>query len=130
MARKPKLQTLELSISSVDDEVCPKVLQPLIDALCSSIAGATVSKLVLDMDLSSDQVTQLCQSLTSSSSNVRSLHFQHLSCQWHGLQALTALISSGNLTGLDLSGCWVGASSSPEKNCKDSLNLSQVGLRK
>jgi len=123
MMSKPKLQTLELAVSSVDngDEDDSGVsynlaasLQPLVDTLCSCIGSTAISKLVLDMELSGDQVTQLCRALPSSS--VRSLHFLHLSCAWNGLQALTALIhhnSGSNVTGLDLSGCWAATSSIP-----------------
>ena len=77
IVKKPRLQTLELSVSSVDDEVSAAVLQPLLDAVCFSIDGATISKLVVDMDLNSHQVHQLCRTLSNSSSSVRSLHFQH-----------------------------------------------------
>ena len=77
IVKKPRLQTLELSVSSVDDEVGAAALQPLLDAVCSSVDGATISKLVVDMDLSSQQVHQLCRTLSSSSSSIRSLHFQH-----------------------------------------------------
>ena len=121
---KPKLQTLELAISSVDEQVdgsgteVPRslatALQPIVDTLCASISLTAISKLVLDMELSGDQVTQLCRALASSS--VRSLHLLHLSCAWNGLQSLTALIhhnSGSNITGLDLSGCWAATSSIP-----------------
>ena len=119
---KPKLQTLELALSSVDngDEDDSGVsynlaasLQPLVDTLCACIGSTAISKLVLDMELSGDQVTQLCRALPSSS--VRSLHLLHLSCAWNGLQALTALIhhnSGSNVTGLDLSGCWAPTATS------------------
>lgn len=112
MMTKPKLQTLELAISSVDEEVSiAEALEPLVDALCSSIGKTAVSKLVLDMELSAGQVTQLGQALPNSS--VRSLHLLHLSCAWNGLQALTSLInnSDSSVTGLDLSGCWAATSS-------------------
>ena len=113
MLAKPKLQTLELAISSVDEDVSvvSDALQPLVDALCASIGKTAVSKLVLDMELSAGQVTQLGQALPTSS--VRSLHLLHLSCAWNGLQALTALInnSSSSVTGLDLSGCWAATTS-------------------
>jgi len=114
IVKKARLQTLELSVSSVDDDVPAPALQPLMDAVCASIDGATISKLVLDMDLSAQQVGALCQALSSTSTSVRSLHFQHLSCQWSALQALTALIGSGNLTALDLSGCWAPNSQGAE----------------
>jgi hypothetical protein len=62
MMSKPKLQTLELAISSVDEDVpIADALQPLVDALCSSIGNTAVSKLVLDMELSAGQVTHLAK---------------------------------------------------------------------
>ena len=71
--KKPRLQTLELSVSSVEeaDEVGAAALEPLLDAVCSSIDGATISKLVLDMDLSSRQVHHLCRTLSTTSSSVQ-----------------------------------------------------------
>lgn len=105
---KPKLHTLELAVSSMDDETpVADVVQPLVDALASVIGGTLISKLSLDVDLTADQVDQLCKALQSSS--VRSLHIQHLSCAWSGLQAVTWLIAHGStsaVTSLDLSGCW------------------------
>lgn len=115
MMSKPKLQTLELAISSFDEDVSiADALQPLVDALCSSIGKTAISKLVLDMELSAEQVTQLGQVLPTSS--VRSLHLLHLSCAWDGLQALTCLINNAgsSVTGLDLSGCWAATSSASQ----------------
>jgi len=119
---KPKLQTLELAFSSLSNEeevpgeesdpAAADALQPLVDALCVSIGGTAVSKLVLDAELSGAQVDQLCLALPSSS--VRSLHLLHLSCAWSGLQSLTELLLGNNcsVTGLDLSGCWAATVSS------------------
>lgn len=108
MMGKPKLQSLELAVSSMDDETAVvDVVQPLVDALSCVIGGTLISKLSLDVDLAAGQVDQLCKALQTSS--VRSLHVQHLSCAWSGLQAVTSLIAHGStsaVTNLDLSGCW------------------------
>lgn len=108
MMGKPKLQSLELAVSSMDDETAVvDVVQPLVDALSCVIGGTLISKLSLDVDLAAGQVDQLCKALQTSS--VRSLHVQHLSCAWSGLQAVTSLIAHGStsaVTSLDLSGCW------------------------
>lgn len=123
MMSKPKLQTLELAVSSVDEEEVSIVdaLQPLVNALCLLIGNTAVSKLVLDMELSAAQVMQLGQALPTSS--VRSLHLLHLSCAWNGLQALTSLINNpkSSVTGLDLSGCWAAAA--PTTNQPLSVNF-------
>ena len=39
-----------------------------------------------------------------------------MSCEWSALEAIQQLIRSGNLTGLDLSGCWTPEGNQPEGN--------------
>ena len=110
---KPKLQTLELSVTSLD-ESCqgPEMFQPLVDSLCDSLAGTSIAKLALDVDLSSAQILELCTAVSCSS--VQVLHLLHLSVEWSGFQALAALVNKRQMTGLDLSGCWSGTPLSQE----------------
>lgn len=124
---KPKLQSLELAVSSLDSGeeehlTVSVALQPLVDAMCSSIGRTAITKLVLDAELSGGQVSQLCRALPFTT--VRSLHLLHLSCAWNGFQALANFLlaekrdgrgnnngGNCNVTGLDLSGCWAATAS-------------------
>ena len=79
-------------------------LQPSVDALCVSIGGTAVFKLVLGAELSGAQVGQLCLALPTS--NVRSLHLLHwaentpcvytMQCDWKYLNLVLVFILTQN----------------------------------
>ena len=123
---KRRLQTLELSISSLEEGFRSDFYQPLVESLCACLANSSIIKLVLDMDLNSNHVLHLCQAVSNSS--VQVLHLLHLSCQRNGFQALAALIVNRNLTGLDLSGCWTANSAPMADSCR-SPSLHNTDMR-
>ncbi|RZF42290.1 hypothetical protein LSTR_LSTR003908 [Laodelphax striatellus] len=82
--------------------------QCLVDALSEGLqhaASANLSKLVLDLSLSTSQVAQLCLALQSAP-QVTVLHLPHLGCGRDGLRAISTLIRSRPLVALNLSGSW------------------------
>lgn len=79
-------------------------------ALSGSLSrGATIcprlSKLVLDLSLSSSQLAQLCSAIEGAPA-VSVLHLPHLGCGADGLRALANLMRVRPLLALNLSGSW------------------------
>lgn len=78
------------------------------DALSESVehaASSSLSKLVLDLNLGSAQVAQLCGALEKAP-QVTVLHLPHLGCGRDGLRAIADLVRARPLTALNLSGSW------------------------
>lgn len=82
--------------------------QSLVDALAESVehaASSSLNKLVLDLNLSTTQVAQLCQALEKAP-QITVLHLPHLGCGRDGLRAIASLIRSRPLVALNLAGSW------------------------
>lgn len=82
--------------------------QSLVDALCEGLeqnASPILNKLVLDLNLGTCQVVQLCVALEHTD-QVTVLHLPHLGCGRDGLRAIAQLIRARPLVALNLSGSW------------------------
>lgn len=78
------------------------------DALAESVqhaASASLSKLVLDLNLGTSQVAQLCGALEDAP-QVTVLHLPHLGCGRDGLKAIANLVKARPLVALNLTGSW------------------------
>ncbi|XP_075222763.1 uncharacterized protein LOC142325204 isoform X2 [Lycorma delicatula] len=104
---KARLHTFELVITCLEDSAHDR-FQSLVDALSESLqhaASPSLSKLVLDLNLGTAQVAQLCSALQKAP-QVTVLHLPHLGCGRDGLKAIAGLIRSRPLVALNLSGSW------------------------
>ncbi|XP_039282976.1 uncharacterized protein LOC111057093 [Nilaparvata lugens] len=104
---KARLHTFELVITCLEDSVHDR-FQCLVDALSEGLthaASANLSKLVLDLNLSTAQVAQLCGALRCAP-QVNVLHLPHLGCGRDGLKAIAGLLTCRPLVALNLSGSW------------------------
>lgn len=82
--------------------------QTLVDALAESIehaASPSLNKLVLDLNLGTTQVAQLCEALEKAP-QISVLHLPHLGCGRDGLKAISNLIKARPLVALNLTGSW------------------------
>ncbi|XP_067000961.2 uncharacterized protein [Anabrus simplex] len=104
---KSRLHTFELVITCLEDSAHDR-FQSLVDALCAGLeqeASPSLSKLVLDLNLGTNQVVQLCSALENTS-QVSVLHLPHLGCGREGLRAIANLIRARPLVALNLAGSW------------------------
>nr|CAD7201576.1 unnamed protein product [Timema douglasi] len=104
---KSRLHTFELVITCLEDSAHDK-FQSLVDALCEGLEldpSPSLSKLVLDLNLGTSQVVQLCSSLQKAP-QVTFLHLPHLGCGRDGLRAIANLIRCRPLVALNLAGSW------------------------
>jgi hypothetical protein len=86
----------------------PSRFQSLVDALCEGLeqeASPSLNKLLLDLNLRTCQVVQLCLSLERTD-HVTVLHLPHLGCGRDGLRAIAQLVRARPLVALNLSGSW------------------------
>ncbi|GLH16213.1 Uncharacterized protein GBIM_20552 [Gryllus bimaculatus] len=81
--------------------------QSLVEALCLGLerggASPSLSKLVLDLNLGTGQVVQLCRALQAAP-HVAVLHLPHLGCGRDGLRAIAGLLRARPLVALNLAG--------------------------
>lgn len=104
---KSRLHTFELVITCLEDGTHDR-FQSLVDALAESVehaASPSLNKLVLDMNLGTSQVIQLCKALEKAP-QITVLHLPHLGCGRDGLKAIASLIRSRPLVALNLMGSW------------------------
>lgn len=76
-------------------------------ALCQGLRNASphLSRVVLDMNLSSEQVSRVCKTLRDCA-QVQALHLPHLSCGSDGLASVANLLKERPLFALNLAGSW------------------------
>ena len=109
--QKPKLQSLELVFRSVDDDVKTgnNGFGPLIQSLCNELRRGQVtpslSKIVVNVDMSPDQVLALCRALECCP-NIQVVHLLHLACTRRAFSGVAALVSARPLLALNLTGSW------------------------
>lgn len=82
-------------------------LECVVSALCRgmSVASSQLSRLVLDMNLSGEQVSRICEVLRHCH-QVQALHLPHLGCGCEGLAAVAELLNERPLQALNLAGSW------------------------
>ncbi|XP_049827178.1 uncharacterized protein LOC126266735 [Schistocerca gregaria] len=122
---KPRLAAFELAITCLEDSTHDR-FQPLVDALCASLevdASPSLSKLVLDLNMGTRQVAQLCAALRRAP-QVSVLQLPHLVCGREGLRAVAALLRARPLLALSLAGSWGAA----QRRCDDPPSSSGVSL--
>lgn len=101
---KRRLESFEIQVTSLE-EATAEILIPVVDMICDTLPdhAAGLSKLVLALELESQQVVRLCSTL-SEAPQVRILHLPHLACGLEGLQAVAALVQTNPLLALNLAG--------------------------
>ncbi|XP_046996777.1 uncharacterized protein LOC124612548 [Schistocerca americana] len=122
---KPRLAAFELAITCLEDSAHDR-FQPLVDALCTGLevdASPSLSKLVLDLNMGTRQVAQLCAALRRAP-QVSVLQLPHLVCGREGLRAVAALVRARPLLALSLAGSWGAA----QRRCDDPPSSSGVSL--
>lgn len=93
--------------------------QILVDALAESLehaASSNLNKIVLDLNLGTSQVVQLCRALERAP-QITVLHLPHLGCGRDGLRAISALIRQRPLLALNLTGSWGMRREEPQSSC-------------
>ncbi|KAI5747925.1 hypothetical protein M8J77_019927 [Diaphorina citri] len=115
---KTKLNTFELVITCLEDSAHDR-FQILVDALAESLehaASSNLNKIVLDLNLGTSQVVQLCRALERAP-QITVLHLPHLGCGRDGLRAISALIRQRPLLALNLTGSWGMRREEPQSSC-------------
>jgi len=79
----------------------------VVNALCRGLghAAGSLSRLVLDMNLSGEQVSRVCEALRGCV-QVQALHLPHLGCGCEGLASVAELLKERPLLALNLAGSW------------------------
>lgn len=79
----------------------------MVNALCRGLshASSSLARLVLDMNLSGEQVSRVCDALRSCV-QVQALHLPHLGCGCEGLASVAELLKERPLLALNLAGSW------------------------
>ncbi|CAG0916160.1 unnamed protein product [Notodromas monacha] len=108
--QKPKLQSLELVFRTVDeDKTQHNAFAPLIQCLCCELrrgaASPTLNKLIIDMDMTPEQVVALCRALECCPS-VQVVHLLHLVCTQRAFLGVAELVAARPLLALNLTGAW------------------------
>jgi len=82
-------------------------LECVVNALCRGLghAASSLSRLVLDMNLSGEQVSRVCEALRGCV-QVQALHLPHLGCGCEGLASVAELLKERPLLALNLAGSW------------------------
>ncbi|XP_044585930.1 uncharacterized protein LOC123265979 [Cotesia glomerata] len=103
---KKKLNDFELVITCLEESSNDR-LECVVCALCQGLRNASphLSRVVLDMNLSSEQVSRVCKTLRDCS-QVQALHLPHLSCGSDGLASVANLLKERPLFALNLAGSW------------------------
>lgn len=86
-------------------------------ALCRGMSQASsqLSRLVLDMNLSGEQVSRVCDSLRHCH-QVQALHLPHLGCGCEGLASVADLLKARPLLALNLAGSWGAKNEDPSSS--------------
>ncbi|XP_076638533.1 uncharacterized protein LOC143350341 isoform X1 [Colletes latitarsis] len=103
---KKKLNDFELVITCLEEKAHDR-LECVVNALCRGLshASSSLARLVLDMNLSGKQVSQVCDALRGCV-QVQALHLPHLGCGCEGLASVAELLKERPLLALNLAGCW------------------------
>ncbi|XP_026671039.1 uncharacterized protein LOC108626994 isoform X2 [Ceratina calcarata] len=103
---KKKLNDFELVITCLEEAAHDR-LECVVNALCRGLSHASPSlaRLVLDMNLSGEQVSRVCDALRNCV-QVQALHLPHLSCGCVGLASVAELLKERPLLALNLAGSW------------------------
>lgn len=92
-------------------------LECVVNALCRGLnhASASLSRLVLDMNLSGEQVSRVCEALRGCI-QVQALHLPHLGCGCEGLASVAELLKERPLLALNLAGSWGSKNEDPSSS--------------
>lgn len=87
------------------------------NALCRGLSHASTSlaRLVLDMNLSGEQVSRVCDALRDCV-QVQALHLPHLGCGCEGLASVAELLKERPLLALNLAGSWGAKNEDPSSS--------------
>ncbi|XP_014299386.1 uncharacterized protein LOC103573202 [Microplitis demolitor] len=113
---KKKLNDFELVITCLEESSNDR-LECVVCALCQGLRNASphLSRVVLDMNLSSEQVSRVCKTLRDCA-QVQALHLPHLSCGSDGLASVANLLKERPLFALNLAGSWGTKSEDPSSS--------------
>ncbi|XP_054011530.1 uncharacterized protein LOC128894095 isoform X1 [Hylaeus anthracinus] len=103
---KKKLNDFELVITCLEESAHDR-LECVVNALCRGLshASSSLARLVLDMNLSGEQVSRVCDALRGCV-QVQALHLPHLGCGCEGLASVAELLKERPLLALNLAGSW------------------------
>lgn len=92
-------------------------LECVVNALCRGLshASGSLSRLVLDMNLSGEQVSRVCEALRGCI-QVQALHLPHLGCGCEGLASVAELLKERPLLALNLAGSWGAKNEDPSSS--------------
>lgn len=92
-------------------------LECVVNALCRGLSHASgnLSRLVLDMNLSGEQVSRVCEALRDCI-QVQALHLPHLGCGCEGLASVAELLKERPLLALNLAGSWGAKNEDPSSS--------------
>lgn len=92
-------------------------LECVVNALCRGLshASGSLSRLVLDMNLSGEQVSRVCEALRDCI-QVQALHLPHLGCGCEGLASVAELLKERPLLALNLAGSWGAKNEDPSSS--------------
>ncbi|XP_025155865.1 uncharacterized protein LOC105185347 isoform X2 [Harpegnathos saltator] len=113
---KKKLNDFELVITCLEEAAHDR-LECVVNALCRGLAHASgsLSRLVLDMNLSGEQVSRVCEALRGCI-QVQALHLPHLGCGCEGLASVAELLKERPLLALNLAGSWGAKNEDPSSS--------------
>nr|XP_034176921.1 uncharacterized protein LOC117602706 isoform X1 [Osmia lignaria]XP_034176922.1 uncharacterized protein LOC117602706 isoform X1 [Osmia lignaria]XP_034176923.1 uncharacterized protein LOC117602706 isoform X1 [Osmia lignaria]XP_034176924.1 uncharacterized protein LOC117602706 isoform X1 [Osmia lignaria]XP_034176925.1 uncharacterized protein LOC117602706 isoform X1 [Osmia lignaria] len=113
---KKKLNDFELVITCLEEAAHDR-LECVVNALCRGLshASSSLARLVLDMNLSGEQVSRVCEALRSCV-QVQALHLPHLGCGCEGLASVAELLKERPLLALNLAGSWGAKNEDPSSS--------------
>ncbi|XP_076666105.1 uncharacterized protein LOC143367812 isoform X2 [Andrena cerasifolii] len=113
---KKKLNDFELVITCLEEAAHDR-LECVVNALCRGLSHASTSlaRLVLDMNLSGEQVSRVCDALRGCV-QVQALHLPHLGCGCEGLASVAELLKERPLLALNLAGSWGAKNEDPSSS--------------
>ncbi|XP_076164292.1 uncharacterized protein LOC143145130 isoform X2 [Ptiloglossa arizonensis] len=113
---KKKLNDFELVITCLE-EAAHNRLECVVNALCRGLshASSSLARLVLDMNLSGEQVSRVCDALRGCV-QVQALHLPHLGCGCEGLASVAELLKERPLLALNLAGSWGAKNEDPSSS--------------
>ncbi|XP_046419917.1 uncharacterized protein LOC124179504 [Neodiprion fabricii] len=113
---KNRLNDFELVITCLEESAHDR-LECVVSALCRGLANASpqLARLVLDMNLSGEQVSRVCEALRSCV-QVQALHLPHLGCGREGLASVAELLKERPLLALNLAGSWGAKNEDPSSS--------------
>ncbi|XP_043505197.1 uncharacterized protein LOC122526094 isoform X1 [Polistes fuscatus] len=113
---KKKLNDFELVITCLEESAHDK-LECVVNVLCRGLSHASnsLARLVLDMNLSGEQVSRICDALRGCV-QVQALHLPHLGCGSEGLASVAELLKERPLLALNLAGSWGSKNEDPSSS--------------